>query len=182
MSETRVITGLVRFSYANVFVPKAAVEGEKEKYSVSILIPKKNKEALKEIAAAIDAAVELSAGKFKNKDPKKTKNFKWPLRDGDEEYPDDEALKGMMFIGAASNSKPAVVDSDRDPILDSNDFYSGCWGRASLNFYGFNASGNVGIACGLNNLQKLKDDENLSGKTSASEDFAEDYDGEDLLA
>ena len=181
MSETKVITGLVRFSYANVFVPKAAQEGGKEKYSVSILIPKKNKKTLADIGAAVEVAAELGKAKFKNKDPKKVKNFKWPLRDGDEERDDDENYAGMMFVNASSDNKPAVVDPDRDPILDSDDFYSGCWGRASVNFYAFSVNGNIGIACGLNNLQKLKDDESLTGRSSANDDFSEEYEEDDLL-
>lgn len=181
MSETKVITGLVRFSYANVFEPKAAQEGAKEKYSVSILIPKKNKATLKAMEEAIEAAVGLSAAKFKNKDPKKLKNFKWPLRDGDEEREDDENYAGMMFVNASSDNKPSIVDADKDQIFDADDFYSGCWGRASVNFYGFSVSGNMGIACGLNNLQKLKDGDRLSGGASAAEDFADDFEDDALL-
>lgn len=181
MSETKVITGLVRFSYANVFEPKAAQEGAKEKYSVSILIPKKNKTTLEAMKKAIEAAVELGKAKFNNKDPKKLKNFKWPLRDGDEEREDGEVYAGMMFVNASSDNKPAIVDVDKDPILDTTDFYSGCWGRASVNFYAFNVSGNIGIACGLNNLQKLKDDDALSGRASAAEDFSDDLEEDDLM-
>lgn len=181
MSETKVITGLVRFSYAHVFEPKAAEEGGKEKYSVSILIPKKNKNLLAEIEDAIDAACDEGAAKFKNKDPYKIKKFKWPLRDGDEERDDDEAYENMMFVNATSDRQPGIVDRDRDEIIDEDDFYSGCWGRASINFYAFNTSGNMGIACGLNNLQKLKDDERLSGRASAADDFAEDFEDDDML-
>lgn len=180
MSDTKVITGLVRFSYANVFEPRAAQEGAKEKYSVSILIPKKNKETLRKMEEAIEAAVEAGKAKFNNKDPKKIKNFKWPLRDGDEERDEDETYAGMMFVNAASDQKPGIIDVDKDPILDPEDFYSGCWGRASVNFYAFNTSGNMGIACGLNNLQKLKDDDRLSGRAKAEDDFAEDFE-DDLL-
>lgn len=42
----------------------------------------------------------------------------------------------------------------------------GVYGRASINFYAFNSNGNKGIACGLNNLQKIRDGEPLGGKTA----------------
>jgi hypothetical protein len=174
MSETKVITGKVRFSYANVFEPKAAQEGGEPKYSVSILIPKEDKKTLKKIAKAIEAAKEAGKAKFGGKIPN---NLKLPLRDGDEEREDDAAYEGMMFINANSTNKPGIVDKDVNPILDREDFYSGCYGKASVNFYAFNVSGNKGIACGLNNLQFLEDGERLAGGSSAEDDFG----GEDDL-
>lgn len=37
---SKVITGKVRFSYANVWEPKAGQEGWEPRYSVSLIIPK----------------------------------------------------------------------------------------------------------------------------------------------
>lgn len=170
-NETKVITGKVRFSYAHVFEPHSVEEGGQKKYSVSILIPKSDKKTLAKIEAAVEAATEAGKGKWGNKIPK---NLKLPLRDGDEEREDDENYAGMMFVNASSNSKPGIVDANLDALMDQDEFYSGCYGRASLNFYAFNVSGNKGIACGLNNLQKLEDGDRLSGGASAEEDFADD--------
>lgn len=171
---TKVVTPrneLVRFSYAHVFKAEAINDGE-PKYSCAILIPKKNKKTLEMVKAAIDAAKEsgskLWAGKMAG--------LKMPLRDGDEERPDDEAYAGMYFFNASSKTRPGVVDENKDDILDASDFYSGCWGRASINFYAFNRNGNKGVAAGLNHVQKLKDDVNLGGMSSADEDFNEDDD------
>ena len=44
----KVITGKVRFSYANVFEPKS-VNGSTPKYSVSLIIPKSDKKTLSTI-------------------------------------------------------------------------------------------------------------------------------------
>lgn len=169
---TKVVTGKVRFSYAHVFEPHAMEEGQTKKYSVCILIPKKDKAAIAKIEKAIAAAKEAGKAKFGGKIPA---SLKTPLRDGDEERPDKEEYEGMMFINANSNRKPEVVDADRNEILNKEEFYSGCWGRASFNFYAFNTSGNKGIACGLNNLMKTEEGENLSGGgASAEEDFGDD--------
>jgi hypothetical protein len=173
MSETKVVTGKVRFSYCHVFEPHSVNEGENKKYSVAILIDKKDKLTLGKIEKAVAAAIEAGTTKFGGKAPK---NLKLPLRDGDDEREDDDTYAGKMFINASSNTRPGVVDENRNQILDREEFYSGCYGRASINFYAFNTSGNRGIACGLNNLQKLEDGERLSGGSSAEEDFGDEDD------
>ena len=97
--------------------------------------------------------------------------LKGGLRDGDVEK-EDEAYAGHYFINANSAQKPDIVDANRETLYDSSDFYSGCYGRASVTFYPYNAAGSKGIACGLNNLQKLEDGEKLGGVSSAAADFA----------
>ena len=61
-NKTKVVTGLVRLSYANVWEPKAATEGAVPKYSVSLIIPKSDTETIAKINAAIDAAIEEGIG------------------------------------------------------------------------------------------------------------------------
>ena len=106
--------------------------------------------------------------------------LKTPLRDGDTERPDDEAYANAYFINANSATAPGSVDAGRQPILERSEVYSGVYGRASINFYAFNTNGNKGIACGLNNLQKIRDGESLGGKTRAEDDFADE--DEDFLS
>ncbi len=168
MSDTKVITTKVRFSYAHVFEPTAIEEGQAKKYSVAILIPKKDKKLLAKIEAAVKAAAEL--GKAKTFGGKIPANLKTPMRDGDKEKPDSEEYEGMMFLNASSQTKPGLVDENLDPIMNKELFYSGCYGRASINFYAFNKAGNKGIAAGLNNIQKLEDGDKLSGGGSTPEE------------
>ena len=169
----KVITGKVRFSYVNVWEPKS-INGGEPKYSVSIIIPKTDKETLKKINVAIEAAKNAGTAKFGDK---LLNNFKTPLRDGDVDRAEDEAYAGSYFINANSIMKPGIVDKSVQAITEESQFYSGCYGRASLVFYAYNAEGNKGIACGLQNLQKLEEGEMLSGHSSAEEDFedVEDY-------
>jgi hypothetical protein len=171
MAETKVITGKVRFSYAHVFEPTSVQEGGDKKYSVSIIISKKDKETLDKIKTAIEAAKEAGKAKLGGKIPA---NLKTPLRDGDVERPEDEAYANSFFINANSVRKPGVVDASLNPIITADEFYSGCYGRASISFYAYNTSGNKGIAAGLNNIQKLEDGERLAGGSSAEEDFGDD--------
>lgn len=176
-SKTRIMIGSkkfpVRFSYANVFTPRAMNEGDDPKYNVSILIDKKDKATVKKVKDAIKAAVaEGKSSKWGGKIPPK---YHYPLRDGDEERPDDEAYAGHYFINANSKQKPGLVDADREEIIDAEEFYSGCYGRVTVNLYPFASTGNKGIGCGLNNLQKLKEGEPLGGATvSAFDDFDDD--------
>ena len=174
---SKVVTGKVRFSYANVWQAKS-INGSEEKYSVSLIIPKSDAKTIEEIQVAMEEAKKEGIAKFGGKIPA---NLKLPLRDGDVDRPDDEAYQGCYFINANSKDKPQIVDKKVKPILDPNEVYSGCYGRASINFYAFNQNGNRGIACGLGNLQKLEDGEPLSGHSRAEDDF-EAYGEDDFLS
>lgn len=168
---TKVKTGRVRFSYANVFEPTSIGESPIKKYNVSLLIPKEDTATIEAIEKAIEAAVAAGKDKLLDKSGKLAKNLKMPLRDGDLEKDDDSAYVGCMFVNANSSRKPGIVDKNLNEIMSKDEFYSGCYGRATVTFYAYNVDGNKGIACGLNNLQKLEEGENLSGGTSAIDDF-----------
>lgn len=165
--STKVVTKKVRFSYAHVWEPKAIEEGQDKKYSASIIISKDDKATLKAVNDAVAKAFEEGKGKFGGKVPK---NWKHPLRDGDEDRPDDENYENSYFINASSLRQPQIVDASVNPILDQDEFYSGCFGRASINFYAFNVNGNKGVAAGLNNVQKLEDGPRLGGSAASAED------------
>lgn len=182
VNPTKVITGPnTRWSYANVWQPKS-INGGAPKYSVSLIIPKSDTETVSKVKAAIKAAYDEGQAKLRGngKSVPALEYMKTPLRDGDKERPDDEAYKNSYFINANSGTAPGVVDANRQPIIDTSEVYSGVYGRASINFYAFNSNGNKGIACGLNNLQKIRDGEPLGGKARAEDDFATD-DDDDFL-
>ena len=178
----KVITGKdTRWSSANVWEPKAINDGS-PKYSVSLIIPKSDTATVAKIKAAIEAAYHEGEAKLKGngRSVPPLAAIKNPLRDGDVERPDDFAYANAYFVNANSATAPGIVDTDRNPILTRSEVYSGVYGRASINFYAFNSNGNKGIACGLNNLQKLRDGDPLGGKASAESDFATDDDSDFL--
>lgn len=176
-NNTKVVTGRVRLSYANVWEP-ASINGGTPKYSVSLIIPKSDTKTIAAINAAVDAAIEEGVAKFGGKKPNKAA-LKLPLRDGDVER-DDEAYKDAYFVNANSTTAPQIVDRSVQPILDRAEVYSGCYARVSINFYAFNSNGNRGIACGLGNIQKIEDGTPLGGRSSAADDFASDLDDDFL--
>ena len=181
-NPTKVITGVnTRWSYANVWDAKS-INGGTPKYSVSLIIPKSDTVTVNKIKAAIAAAYEEGQSKLKGngKTVPALSVLKTPLRDSDLERPDDPAYADAYFINANSATAPGIVNADRQPILERSEVYSGVYGRASINLYAFNSNGNKGIACGLNNLQKIRDGKPLGGKSRTEDDFATD-DEDDFL-
>ena len=186
INPTKVVTGRnTVFSYLNVNEPKTPLGGGTPKYSVSLIIPKTDTVTIAKIRAAIQAAYDEGQSRLKgnSKFVPALEDLKTPLRDGDKERKGDEAYEGCYFVNANSTTKPGVVDADCRPILETSELYSGIIGRASINFYAFNSNGNKGIACGLNNLQKLADGTPLGGHSRAEDDFADlDDDDDDFLS
>jgi hypothetical protein len=181
-ASTKLVTSKVRFSYLHVYEPKSVEEGGEKKYSVSLIISKDDKPLVAKLKNAIKAATDAGlASKFGGKIPPKFKN---PLRDGDEERPDDAAYENSYFLTASSKQQPGLVDKNLQKIIDQSELYSGCYGRASVNFFAFNTAGNKGVACGLNHLQKLSDGEPLGNTSKAEDDFNDDFQdeaGDDFL-
>lgn len=183
INPTNVITGPdARWSYANIWEAKS-INGGAPKFSVSLIIPKSDTRTVEKIKVAIEAAYKEGESKLKGngRSVPALSAIKNPLRDGDTERPDDEAYANSYFINANSATAPGIVDANCNPILERSDVYSGVYGRASISFYAFNSNGNKGIACGLNNLQKIRDGEPLGGRTRAEDDFATD-DDDDFLS
>ena len=166
-----------RFSYLHCWEPEA-INGGEPKYSVSAIIPKSDKETIKKIQAAVEAAKQESLSKWGGKIPP---NLKLPLRDGDIDRPDDENYQEHFFLNATSKDAPQVVDRHVQPVVDPMMVYSGCFCNVSVNFYPFNANGNRGVAVGLGNIQFVKDGDRLSGRASADADFDALEDDEDVL-
>ncbi len=185
-NPTKVITGKhTIMSYLNVNEPKAPLSGGTPKYSVSLIIPKSDTVTVEKIRAAIRAAYDEGQSKLKgnSKVLPALEDLKTPLRDGDKDRKGDEVYKDSYFVNANSPTKPGIVDADRNPILNTSELYSGIIGRASISFYAYNSNGNRGIACGLNNIQKLSDGTPLGGHSRAEDDFANlDDDDEDFLS
>ena len=183
---TKVITGKCRASYANLWEPKS-INGGKPKFSVSIIIPKSDSVTLGKVRKAIDAAYQEGETKLKGNGRvvPPLEALKTPLRDGDLERPGDEAYANSFFINANSDTAPGIIDLAKNDILERKEIYSGVYARFSVNFYAFNSNGNKGIACGLNNVQKLCDGTPLGGKSRAEDAFDDEFttsDDDDFLS
>ena len=178
--DNKVVFGPCRLSYTHLFEKYSPEGGDTGKYMTNVLIPKDEKETVKAIKKAIEAAKRAAiVGKWGGKEPKKLDTA---LRDGDEK--DDPVYGGKWYVNAKCSTRPGIIDAKHVPIVDEEEVYSGMWAVVSVTFYGYDVSGNRGIACGLNNVMKTRDDEHLGGRVSAESDFGDidldDEDDEDL--
>jgi hypothetical protein len=166
-TKTKFVTDQVRFSFVHVFEPAETLNGSM-KYSASILIPKSDKKGVDAFNKALEQTKQANVNYFGGNIPK---NLKGGLRDGDAEK-DDPIYAGHYFFNANSNEKPGIFDADKNEIFDKGEFYSGCYGRASITMYPYDVSGTKGIAFGLNAVMKTEDGERLGGATASAADFA----------
>ena len=180
-TNTQVTTGKVRFSYCNLFTPRAVQDGAKPKYSVTLLIPKSDKFTIQKCKAAIDAA--KAAYLARNSGKKLPTNLKTTMHDGDSERPNGgdfgPECKGCYVMTVSSNNPPVIVDANKTPITDPQEVYSGCYGRAIINFFVYDTNGNKGITAGLNGIMKLHDGEPLGGGVVTDSDWDDDWEDTD---
>jgi Protein of unknown function (DUF2815) len=150
-------------------------------FRTSVLVPKKDKALITQIEEAIEEAKQYGKGaKWGGKIPR---NLKIAFQDGDDtdldKYPENE---GHFLLNARSKKKVGLVDSDRQPILDADEIYSGCWAYVSVTSFAYDNE-SKGVSFFLNNIMKARDDESFGAKAaSAEEDFAEvEVDEDDLI-
>jgi len=157
MKSNNVVTDKVRLAFPKLAEPNDSYRGHNPRYSVTILIPKDEKEALANIKKSMqEAALSAKDDKFGGTIPD---NLRLPVKDGDKDidtskYP---SFAGCYFIKAVSKTQPDVVDVNAEPITDLQTVKSGDMGRVSINFYAYNAAGNAGISAGLEGVQKISD-------------------------
>lgn len=170
LSPNQIVTGKVRLSYVHVFEPYAQQANQDAKYSCVLLIPKSDRATLDKINRAIEHAKENGKAKFGGRVPA---NLTTTLHDGDEEadLERNPEYAGHMYMSVSSKTKPGLVDRNREPIIDANDVYSGCYARVQIGAFAYNNSGNKGISFGLNHIQKLGDGEPLGGMMRAEDVF-----------
>lgn len=176
--NTKVVTGKVRFSFVNLFEPRAFGDNQQAKYSIMLLIPKSDVATVQKCKDAIKAAAQKGISKhFGGKLPPVIKST---LKDADKDTNQDGEIfaekwpetAGHYIINVSCKNQPQIVDANLQPIIDPMEVYSGCYGRASINFFSYNNNGNKGVSAGLNNVQKLEDGEPLGNFSTAESDFA----------
>jgi hypothetical protein len=178
-SDTKVITGEVRLSYAHLFKPFSNNPDQEAQYSCVLLIPKKDKKTLAAIRAAQQAALEQGkSSKFGGTIPK---NWQNTLKDGDEDadLERNPEYENHWYMSVKSKTAPGVVDRRLQEIIDSTEVYSGCYAKVSINAFPYSVSGNKGVSFGLNHVQKLRDGDFLGGRSKAEDDFDDEGDDED---
>jgi hypothetical protein len=85
------------------------------------------------------------------------------------------------MITFSSKYAPAVIDRNKQELLDSGEVYAGQMGRVQWTTYAYDASGNQGVSFGLRAYQKVKDGEALSGGKPDLDAFSEVKDEEEAF-
>ena len=170
---TKVVTGVIRGSYCNLFVPRAQEEGKEPKYGMTLLIPKSDTATVAKIKAAQEAATVL---KWPNKRPALVSQT---MHDGDGPRPSSgepfgDECKGHWVMSTQSKFKPKVIDTSSNEVIDPSAVGSGDYFKVSLNFYAYDVSGKRGVSAGLNNILFWEKGESLGGQSRAEDDFASD--------
>lgn len=170
---TKVVTGVIRGSYCNLFTARAQEEGKEPKYGMTILIPKTDTVTLNKIKAAQEAAILL---KWPNKRPAM---IAMTMHDGDGARPSTgepfgDECKGHMVMACQSKFKPKIIDRESNEVIDPAAASSGDYFKVSINAYGYEVSGKRGVSFGLNNVLFWEKGESLGGMTRAEDDFASD--------
>ena len=173
---TKIVTGKVRFSFVNIWEPQAPADGGEPKYNITLLIPKTDTATLQKIQAAMAEAREKfcqrnGANALPQKPVHNLYDGDGARKNGDHFGPE---CKGCYVINVKSKQKPVIVDAFRNPITDPAEVYSGCYGRAAIDFFGYNTAGSKGISAGLLSIQKLSDGEPF-GTVGSADDFDDDY-------
>jgi hypothetical protein len=174
----KVVTPPFRVSFPSVFTKSEFGEG-KPKYSVVALfypgkMNDKEKAQFKAMQGLLD---EACRGKFGKPlvEMAKNPNFKRGLRKGEEKADLDGYGEGCVFATLSTLNRPGLIDKEKQPILSEEDFYAGCWARATVTAYGYDNK-SKGVAIGLQNLQKLGEGDPFSSRVAAEEDFGDDAD------
>lgn len=169
----KVTTGIVRIAYPHLFKPTKSEENDEPKFRVCILIPKDDEDTIKLLKKAIRDAI-ANENCFNGKKLSKHEAEWGGIRDGDEDKPDIESFAGHYYLNASSKRAPFLKDRNLGDILDEEELYPGCYCRVALNTFAFNFKGKIGIAFGLNGVQKRKDGERLGGSFVTAEEAFDD--------
>lgn len=166
-TSTKVVTGKVRASYVNAFQPRLNELSGKEEYSLTLLVPKEDKDTSAKLKSAMEAAI---AAKWNGKTPA---GLQKPVHDGDGEKPNGgeygEECRGHWVLNVKSNKRPGIIDAAMNDVIDPNEFVSGDYCRVSLGAYAYDNM-RKGVSFGLNNIQVLAKGDPLGGTRSRPQD------------
>jgi hypothetical protein len=186
-APTRIVTSMFRASYPHLWTPRPPSEGAAPKFSLACLIPPEpvlaamsdgeklvqdRRRFMKELTEAIAAAKTKTFGA--NPPP----NLPMTIYKAEEKGKGECYEPGWTLIRASApaDKRPAVLLAKRDPATGKwlpcpqEDFYAGCWARASIDVYGYTKP-NKGISVGLNFVQKIKDGDRLDNRPVAEDEF-----------
>ena len=177
IEKKKCITPEFRISFPNLFEPKSFKNGE-PKCSLTMLFPKttdlaqpaqKGKDG-KPIGISLKHAVYNAAVEKWGPKEKWPEGLRLPFRDGNKKS-ELEGYADTIFCTASSKRRPGVVNPDRTKVINPEEVYAGCYCRAEVIAFAYDTAGNKGVGLSLQNVQKLRDGEEFSGRKKAEDVF-----------
>jgi len=172
---SKINTPTFRVAFPNVFKPRYNQMSKKDEFSLVALFPKDA-----DLSGLKQACMDAAAKKWGDNQQAWPQGLKWPFRDqGDRAKTNEEGnqvlpdgyVAGNIYLNLRSVNQPGVVDNSVQEIIDSSEFYGGCWARASVSVYAYEQGNNRGVNFGLGNIQKVKDDDAFGNRTKPQDDF-----------
>lgn len=167
--KRKIVTPPFRVSFPCVF-EKRGFEGSEPKFSITAVFDvnsfgSKERNAFKAMQVIAEAAAQE---KFHAS--YKSKGLRGPFRDGAEKEHLEGFGPGLIFCTLSTKMRPGLINREMQPILEEEEFYAGCYARATITAYAY-SNVSKGVAFGLHNVQKLGEGENLTGRSAPEDDF-----------
>jgi len=174
------ITPVFRSSYPHIFKAQAPKQGDKLKFSITMLFDKKkdltglapDRKTPRSLKDVIKNAKIAAFGPDKANWPE---DLISPVQDGDDpKFADKKGYQGCWVITAKANEddRPGLVGKDMSPISDPSDFYPGCYAQAYVRTYYNEYMGKKRILFYLDHVQKVADGESFGGKKAIEQVFS----------
>lgn len=167
-----ILTPEFRAGFISVFRAKAQKQADGSmgaaKFTIRALFPPTT-----DLSELKKSAAQAASEKWGDKVPKTIRS---PFRFNEElENPvpgigDDWTV---ITFSAAEDRRPGLVDANLQDIINEAEVYSGAWFRAQVRAFAYDTAGNKGVSFGLQNVQKLRDDDPIGGgRTPANKAFS----------
>ena len=172
----RFLLNNVRLAFPNLFEPKAAQAGGKEKFSAAFLFPR-NHPQIAELQKLIGDVAAVKWGAKATDVLKALKaSDKLCVHDGDAKG-DTSGYAGNLFLNASNDIRPTVLGSGpdgRSPVTAADGkMYPGCYVNAIIQVWAQDNQFGKRVNASLLGVQFLKDGERLAGGgVAAADDFA----------
>lgn len=163
----RITTPEFRVSYPAVLkaAPNRVDPSKPDSYGCALVFPPgTDLSALKEMAKGVVKA------QWGDNPPA---NLKDPFLDAHEKDKGQGNFeKGSVLVRTSSQQRrPGLVDAQMNDIIDENEFYAGCYARASINCYAWTVNTGSGVSFGLINVQKTRDGQPIGFSANPQDDF-----------
>lgn len=152
--DYKVVTPICTLLYPHLFEPTAFEEGKTPTYNCVLLFDKGA-----DLTDLVNTVRACAKDNLRNSEGARN-----PIRDGNEKLAEwGEHFRDRKYIRISSKFVPTRIDRNRQPLMDSDEWYSGAQVRAVINAFAYDTKGNKGVSFGFSAIQKVRDGENLSG-------------------